>query len=195
MVEPKVALRELRTLGSQFKSSIDSVGKMGGMTNCVTTHQFDRDRAESRAPPADRRTRRTSGAKAMEQTGYQESKKLFWNNQQLFGPREGAGAVELMLELVQEMDTNRSFNLERPHQTLGPPKPNQNRAGLIQFLEFPHKQQNITLEGSRLFFTHDSSAETIWQRCEFNAIKKTFSGKGTFWGFHLRRVDQDTTRL
>lgn len=74
MVEPKVALRELRMLGSQFKSSIDSVGKMGEMTNCVTTHQFDRDRAESRAPPADRRTRKTSGAKAMEQTGYQESK-------------------------------------------------------------------------------------------------------------------------
>lgn len=62
MVELKVALRESRTLGSQFKSSIDSIGKMGEMTNCVTTHQFDRDRAESRAPPpADRRTRRTSG--------------------------------------------------------------------------------------------------------------------------------------
>lgn len=104
-------------------------------------------------------------------------------NLQMFGLGEGEEWNPQQLYYVQEMllgwlGMDKSFTLERAHRTLGPAKPNQDRAVLIHFLKFQDREfafhctkvSDIKHNGNKLSFTQDFSAETMKQRREFNAV-------------------------
>ena len=93
----------------------------------------------------------------------------------MFGLRGSRGKTTT--DFVQEMllgwlGTDKSITLERAHHTLGPAKPNQDRAVLIRFLKFQDREfvlscsnmRDIKHNGSKLSFTQDFSAKTMRQR-------------------------------
>ena len=117
-------------------------------------------------------------------------------NLRMFGLREGEEGSRQLLDYVQEMlpgwlGTDKSIALERVHRTLGPAKPNQDRAVLIRFLKFQDREfvfrcskvRDIKHNGNKLSFAQDFSAETMRQRREFNTVKKLLMDAGSFRGF------------
>lgn len=208
---------EFGGFGSKLDSIDDRLGKMASSIATLETNLSEvkqnvssntkrTEEAENRIAAAEELTEKnqTELTKAMKKIASLESKAEDLENRsrrknlRLFGLREGAEGSRPLLEFMQEMlprwlgsDTGRSFILERVHRTLAPPKPNQDRAVLIRFLQFQDrefvfrstKQRIITYDGSRLFFAQDLSTETIRQRRAFDAARKVFAERGTFRGF------------
>lgn len=223
MADLSAVLAELKSLRSEFGSKLDSIDdRLGKMANSVTALENSMsevkqnvaanttrmEEAENRIMSAEEQLEKTTAnlTNAMKRIAYLETKtedlenRSRRNNLRLFGLREGAEGNQTLLDFIQkmlprwlELDTDRTFILERAHRTLAPQKANQNRAVLIRFLKFQDrefvfrstKQCDIMHEGNKLLFVQDLSAETMRQRFEFNTIKKTFIEKGTFRGFQL----------
>lgn len=216
-------LKSLHSEFGSFESKLDSIdarlGKVASsvaaLENNMTEVKRDIASTATRMEEAENRImsteehldkNQTELTNAMKRIAYLESKtddlenRSRRKNLRPFGLREGAEGNQPLLEFIQnmlprwlELDTGKTFTLERVHRTLAPPKPNQDRAVIIRFLKFQDrefvfryiKQRNIMCEGNRLFFAQDLSAETMRQRHEFNTIRKVFVDKGIFHRFQL----------
>ena len=214
-------LKSLRADFGSFGSKLDSIdtrlGKMASSVAALETNMSEVKRnvasnttrmeeAENRISSAEDQLEKsqTELTKAVKKIAYLESKAEDMENRsrkknlRLFGLPEGAEGSRPLLEFINDMlprwldlNSERSFVLERVHRTMGPPKPNQHRAVLIRFLQFQDrefvfrstKQCTITHEGNRLFFAQDLSAETMRQRRVFDAARKMFVERGNFRGF------------
>ncbi|KAI7789606.1 putative LINE-1 type transposase domain-containing protein 1-like [Triplophysa rosa] len=194
-------LTELKTLRAEFSgfgSKLDGIdGRLCKMANTVEAlennmNEVKQDLASNIARMEEAKTRIVSTEDKLETTAADNR----WKNLRMFGLREGEEGNRQMLDYVQEMlpgwlGTDKSIMLERAHRTLGPAKPNQDRAVLIRFLKFQDreftfrcsKMRDIKHNGNKLSFAQDFSAETMRQRLEFNAVKKLFLDAGSFRGF------------
>lgn len=211
-------LKTLRAEFSGFGSKLDGIdGRLCKMANSVEAlennmNEVKQDVASNIARMEEAETRIMSTEEKLETTmaelskasgriTYLESKVEDMENRSrrknlhMFGLREGEEGSR-QLDYVQEMlpgwlGTNKSITLERAHRTLGPAKPNQDRAVLIRFLKFQDwefvfrcsKMRDIKHNGNKLSFAQDFSAETMRQRREYNAVKKLFIDTGSFRGF------------
>lgn len=197
--------------------------KISEMKKNVTSNTTRMEEAENRIMSTEEQLEKntTELRSAMKRLAYLETKAEDLENRgrrknlRLFGLREGAERGQPLTEFVQfmlprwlELDTGKSFILERAHRTLAPPKPDQGRAVLIRFLQLQDrklvfrsaKQRDITHEGSKLFFAQDLSAETVRQRSTFGAVRKKFTDKDMFRGFQfnpcrMRVLHNGTIRL
>lgn len=157
---------EFGGFGSKLDSIDDRLGKMASSIATLETNLSEvkqnvssntkrTEEAENRIAAAEELTEKnqTELTKAMKKIASLESKAEDLENRsrrknlRLFGLREGAEGSRPLLEFMQEMlprwlgsDTGRSFILERVHRTLAPPKPNQDRAVLIRFLQFQDRE-------------------------------------------------------
>lgn len=119
-------------------------------------------------------------------------------NLRLVGLPEGTEKNRPLVEYLHDMiplwlrlDPSKSFVLERAHRTLARPRPGQNRAVIIRFLQFQDrelvfrtsKQIAINHEGHKIFFAQDFSAETMKARRPFDTVNKKYIEAGSFRGF------------
>lgn len=212
-------LKTLRAEFSEFGSKLDGIdGRLCKMANSVEAlesnmNEVKRDVASNIARMEEAETRIMLTEEKLETSivdistasrriTYLESKVEDMENRsrrknlRMFGLKEGDEGSRQLLDYVQEMlpgwlNTDRSFPLERAHRTLGPAKPNQDRAVLIRFLKFQDREyvfrsskaRDIKHNGNKLSFAQDFSAETMRQRREFNAVKKLLMDAGSFRGF------------
>lgn len=163
-------LKSLRSEFGGFGSKLDSIDeRLGKMASSVATlensvlevkqnvasNTTKMEEAENGTMSAEEHLEKNNPEliNAMKRIAHLESKTEDLENQsrrknlRLFGLREGAEGNRPLLEFIHEMmprwlelETSRSFTLERVHRTLATSRPNQNRAVLIRFLRFQDQE-------------------------------------------------------